>query len=113
MTHSSKPPFPAASSIFGALFHAMHESRQRHAAQILRQHAHLLDGKAAPRAAAEHRVVERQEPPPRTTALVARTLMAGALVLFLMLHVVAATMLERARPAGGGLAARVSVVNYD
>ena len=117
MANSTKPPFPAASGIFGAFFHALHESRQRQAAQVLRQHAHLLDGQAHGAAckspAAEDESAQQHGPSPRTAALVARTLMAGALVLFLLLHVIAATMLERARPADGGLAARASVLNYD
>src|SRR5690349_21703600 len=94
------PPSPAASGLFGALFHAMHESRQRHAAQVLRQHAHLLEGKAYGAIYQQPAAESTQpRPSPRTAVLVARTLMAGALVLFLLLHVMATAMLERARPA--------------
>jgi hypothetical protein len=92
---------------FMEIFQALHHSRRLQAQRVLRQYRHLIDKPEHRKhpsrmyVSEETRVPTRETQPPRrpstrTPALIQWTLTAIILAMFLMLHVLAGSILQRA-----------------
>jgi len=123
MPHSKTTPIPAASaSAYEALFHALHESRRNHAVRFLHEHGHLIEGATddtsvrrstnVADAPANERDARHQPSRPRA-AFAEKTLVPATLILFLLLHVVAAAVLDHARAGQRESSATMSLLNID